>query len=210
MIYRIKNIFLIILFLAYQPFLQAQSPNMEFFNDLFEPYNVGILHIHVPSEEVPMPAYEGQKEIPFKFRSYLPISMHKRMLSDKIVPKAVGTVRGNGLEDMYILSAPNKTDSDKIALYKMKRNRLAPIKTLASYSSTQNKSVQLDSWLVDLNGDTRLDILQKSLIIRANGKTTKNTNVYLQNPKGKFKKVNANNYVKPNFKMISLPNSLKN
>ena len=73
---------------------------------------------------------------------------------------------------------------------------------LAYQDCNNNRCVQLDSWLQDVNGDTRLDIIQKRKVTKKrSGKTVVKPTIYLMGQEGKFHKtknlgmVNLNDYI---------------
>ena len=74
-------------------------------------------------------------------------------------------------------------------------------KKLAYLKKKGNKIHQLDSWMQDVNGDTRLDLIQKQRVIKPDGSIQKeSTKVFLRTSKGKFKrdrkvKLNSKDYI---------------
>jgi len=151
------------------------------FDQLFEDWNVGVLHIYAVGRGTNDYKFEG-KYISEKYQKFLSKELKKGI--------AIGTVKGNDLENNYIVSEIINDNYSKIYLCTMKNERLSKIFTLATYKNKKGKIKQRDSWLQDLNGDGMLDIIVKEKSINNKGKIIEKTaKVFYQKKSGVFKPV---------------------
>lgn len=163
----------------------------ETFTDLFEEQNVGNLHCYsrLTNQNSSTYFFEGKIIAP-KFEQHLDWTIKEKMNQMKESAFAVGAVRGKNLDnELYILRIPQTNKTDLLILTKNDNNKLTMKKELAYFRKKGKKLYQMDSWMQDINGDTRLDLIQKKRTITANGKVmNKKTVVYLQKQNGKFKR----------------------
>lgn len=197
-----------VLFLLSLCNLQAQQATKAYFNSLFEDYSVGLMHVHMEAfpqnAEIDSVNRTPGEPIPMNCRSFMPTPLHKRMLEEKIVPNAIGAVRGDGLQNYYMVEVPGKDGDKEIVLYRMQNHQLKAMLPLANHDCNSKRCLQLDSWLIDLNGDTQLDLIQKRRVMRSNKKVKQKTFVYLMQQDGTFKRTKAENYKTRPYSMAPL------
>ena len=211
-----KKIYYVILLLAVMSNTAAQDKyeptnsdfivanDMETFIDLFENQNVGNLHCYsrLPNVDNSNYFFQGQIIAP-KFEKHLSSTIKRKIKQTNNSPFATGAIRGKNLDnDFYILRVPKPNNTDLLILTKVHNNKLTSKKELAYFRKKKKKYHQMDSWLQDLNGDTKLDLIQKKRIMTKEGKIlNEKTTVYLQKPNGKFKKSKNTNIEKSDYKM---------
>lgn len=167
---------------------QANSATMAAFISQFEDTSIGNLHVYATTEKMPSDDYFYQgKDITGTFNDMLPNKLNKlvRRTNGKIY--AVKSIKGNARE-MYILRAPSKKNNSELVLYKMAGTQLIPVMPLAKVSCKRSGACsQMDSWIQDINGDTRLDIIQKTQKTNRAGQVVKTkTKVYTQTQNGRY------------------------
>ncbi len=164
--------------------------DLESFKNQFEDWNVGNLHIYSQAgSTIDDDYYFKGKEVHPNFARYLPKSISDNWIERGKVPSHVAAVRGVMQEDYYILRVDDREKgANTLVLYELTNEKLKPLKTLAYHFNKNNKVYQMDSWMQDVNGDTRLDLIQKTKISDKKGKTRRQKfKVYLQNQPGAFK-----------------------
>ncbi len=170
--------------------LENSVNNFEGFINLFEVLNVGNLHVYCKNPESKILDYHFSGELIEKsYMHYLPIEIQKSMLFDNEKIYAVAAIRGKNNKNYYILRIINdqKNNSGIVGLYELINNQLLHKKTLSFFKKKRKSHVQLDSWIQDINGDTRLDLIQRSRKISENGKIKSvKTKVFLQTYEGTF------------------------
>ena len=180
--------------------------DIETFKNQFPEWNVGNLHIYSSGNGKVKKDYyfKGEKIAPV-FQQYFPKEMRSSFTGENTPPSAVAAVRGEGLKDYYVLRINEENINDKIVLYELKNDRLKVKKDLAYHYQKGNRTYQLDSWMQDVNGDTRLDLIQKKSVTDANGKVQKEkTTVFLRNKKGKFKRSRKTKIEVSDYKMQAI------
>ncbi|MBI1228294.1 MAG: hypothetical protein GC192_23875 [Bacteroidetes bacterium] len=162
------------------------------FIKLFESKNVGNLHVYpLAKQDKPSEFFEG-KPIDSGFSNLLTGDLAKQSFIRNEEPRALFSIRGNG-EELYIIRLPSDVSGGEIALYGWNNGKMDKRQTLATYDCTRNHCVQVDSWIQDVNGDTRLDVVQVKRTTRDNGKKVKiDKTVYLMDDNGLFKKSKYN------------------
>lgn len=171
--------------------LWGQEYSKEMFTALFQKRNVGSLHlsIHPPKTHSGTEAsYLKGKAIKSVYNSYLPQKVRPWTSTKECHPKAIFAIRANGLRNFYLIEVPQKQANEQLILYQLQQRKLKQVKILASYNCKAKNCTQLDTWISDLNGDGRLDLVQKRYRKSKNGKESTQTNVYLLNRQGKFKR----------------------
>ncbi len=160
------------------------------FIKLFESKNVGNLHVYpLVKQDDGSDFFEG-KPIDSGYADLLSGDLAKQTFIRNAEPRAVFSIRGND-EEYYIIRLPADVSKGEIAIYGWNNGKLEKRQTLATYACKRTRCVQMDSWIQDVNGDTRLDVIQVKKTTRANGKKVKIEKVlYLMNDKGVFKKSN--------------------
>ncbi len=88
-----------------------------------------------------------------------------------------------------MLRIPDKEMPNQLVLYEMQNDKLAMKQTLAFISCDKKGCEQMDSWLQDIDGDTKLDIIQKTQTTTKGGKVKKaKTHVLSLDKNGLFRK----------------------
>lgn len=171
--------------------LWGQQYSEELFTGLFEDKNVGSLHLSIRTPKTDTSTetsfLAGNPILP-AYNSYLPQKLRPWTSTKACHPKAVFTIRANGLQNFYLIEVPQKQANEQLILYILQKRKLKKVKVLATYDCTAQNCSQLDSWISDLNGDGRLDLVQKRYRKSNNGRESTQTNVYLLNRQGKFKR----------------------
>lgn len=171
--------------------LWGQQYSEELFTGLFEDKNVGSLHLSIRTPKTDTPTADsflaGNPILP-AYNSYLPQKLRPWTSTKECHPKAIFTIRANGLQNFYLIEVPQKKAHEQLILYTLQKRKLKKVKVLASYDCKAQNCSQLDSWISDLNGDGRLDLVQKRYRKSKNGKESTHTSVYLLTRQGKFKR----------------------
>jgi|GEM_PF-3121184 len=171
--------------------LWGQQYSKEMFTGLFEDKNVGSLHLYIQPRKTHSDtetSYLKGKAIKPAYNSYLPQKVRPWTSTKECHPKAIFAIRANGLRNFYLIEVPQKQADEQLILYQLQQRKLKKVKVLASYGCKAQNCIQLDSWVSDLNGDGRLDLIQKRHRKSKNGKESTQTSVYLLNRQGKFKR----------------------
>ena len=158
------------------------------FKDLFEVWNVGNLHVFAPNPDTANKDYYFEGEIiEKKFRKHLPLEVQRAMLFNDQKYYAVGIIRGNNNEDFYLVRENSLQTPNQLVLYESINNQLLAKRVIAYFKMKHKKYFQLDTWIQDLDGDTRLDLIQRSRkIIKSRKPKDVKTKVFLQNRDGEF------------------------
>lgn len=135
------------------------------FEENFEVSNVGNLHLFAPTST--------QNNSDFTFYGtpierglYRLFSANWRdELPSDFSTYALYKIR-YGASDAYLLRFEGTGTENMIGLFTKKDDQLVFVRTLASYHCSDSMCWQMDSWLQDFDGDTRLDILQKARIVQ--------------------------------------------
>ncbi|MFK8007564.1 MAG: hypothetical protein AB8H03_14390 [Saprospiraceae bacterium] len=163
--------------------------DLDYFKNQFARWNVGNLHIYSQAKNSTNQDYyfKGEKVDPI-FQQYLPKNLKKKVIEEGKEPHHVALVRAQKLKNNYILRINDGKNNNTLVMYGLKKDQLRAKKTLAYFYRKGNRTFQMDSWIQDLNGDTRLDLIQKKQIKVVNGNILKEqTKVFLQKKNGKFK-----------------------
>lgn len=135
------------------------------FDKNFEVTNVGNLHLFAPTAT--------QNNTDFTFYGtpidrglYRLFSANWRdELPDDFNTYALYKIR-YGASDAYLLRFQGPGTQNMIGLFTRDNDQLVYIQTLASYYCNDSICWQMDSWLQDFDGDTRLDILKKARVVQ--------------------------------------------
>ncbi|MFK7936694.1 MAG: hypothetical protein AB8G22_24485 [Saprospiraceae bacterium] len=160
---------------------QATSEKATAFISVFDDTNVGNLHVYAPAigEENEEYFYYGT-DITGSFTDMLPRKLRRTLLRTDGKLFATKNIRGVGGE-YYIIRTSDKQGNPVLDIYELAGTKLAKVMMLANRKCKEAGCRQMDSWIQDVNGDTRLDIIQK----RKKGKSEK-LKVFTQNVQGKF------------------------
>lgn len=150
---------------------EIEQIRREKFTALFQIKNVGNMHVYAwsPETEDEDPAYFEGTLVPRGLYGIFAENWREELPEDF---KAYATYRvrngkGNaftGEGTAYILRFEGPGTENMIGLFKMENNKLRFMKALAYYHCNESLCFQLDSWLQDFDGDTQLDVLQKTKI----------------------------------------------
>ena len=158
------------------------TPQTRDFAADFEVTDVGNLHVYDPelatgtSREYMM----GTAIAPANYR-YLPGKL-KGALSSGQKAYAVHAIRGEG--ESYFLVRHPAVKGVELGLYRFDGEEMQHLLDLAGYQCKEDRCAQMDSWIIDLDGDTRLDVVQK---IKKGNRPAK-MRVYQQTDKGSFRR----------------------
>ncbi|MEM6964094.1 MAG: hypothetical protein AAF573_04945 [Bacteroidota bacterium] len=180
-----------------------KANDLETFKNQFDEWSVGNLHLYGRGENTTDYDYyfTGKKVSPY-FQQYFPNNLKKSLVQDGNEPHHVALIRGHQLDDYYIIRIKDEQQRDKLIMYNLRNEQLNPKKDLAYFYEKNGKTYQLDSWIQDINGDTRLDIIQKKRVTDANGNVKKQkTKVFFQTKNGKFKRTRRANIQEDNYKI---------
>lgn len=100
----------------------------------------------------------------------------------------------------YIIRMPGKKGNNKLALFGLQDNDMLHILDLAD----ADLSNQQDAWILDVDGDTRLDVVIKSKKSKLKGRPVEMLTVYKQSKKGTFKEWEDHNLDPDDFQLESL------
>lgn len=174
------------------------------FIKLFESKNVGNLHIYPLVKQDKTADFFDGKPITSSFSNLLTGDLFKQSFIRNEEPRALFSIRGNG-EELYIIRLPDDVSEGEIALYGWNNGKMEKRQTLATYGCKRNHCVQVDSWIQDVNGDTRLDVIQVKKTIRDVGKKVKiEKTVYLMDDNGLFKKSKYDGIDYADYKSMSM------
>lgn len=170
--FSIKNTLLIItLFftlLLSTTVLVAQTDNQKAWADFeenFEVSNVGNLHLFAPTSTQNNPDFTFYGT-PIERGLYGLFSANWRdELPEDFNTYGLYKIR-YGASDAYLLRFQGSGTQNMIGLFTKKDDQLVFVRTLASYHCSESMCWQMDSWLQDFDGDTRLDILQKARVVQ--------------------------------------------
>lgn len=164
------------------------SSLFEEFETLFEEENIGNKHLYVlPNQEATYP-YKGA-EIARRFYGLFESGLALALLEKDLKAFALSKVRTEGI-DYFLIRLESDTGNGTIHLFEYDDNKqvISSMVTLAETDCGVYTCQQTDSWIIDLNGDTRLDILKKYALKDQLTKTVvvSNTRILLQTQEGSF------------------------
>ena len=172
-----------------QPYPAGNQPTngtMAAFISIFDDTNVGNLHVYAPTQSEPsMDYFYHGTDITGSFDEMLPRKLKRTLRRKGSKLYATRNIRGvNG--EYYILRTTDRRGHPTLDLYELQGTKLVKVMTLANAKCKKSGGCrQLNSWIQDVNGDTRLDIIQKE------SKNPRKVMVYTQNRAGKFVRNNS-------------------
>jgi len=141
---------------------------------LFDDKNIGNTHVYVPRKGEKLGDHEPYGSvISNTYGSFLPSDMQRMVNVKGSEPRALYSIRG-GNGELYVIQAQDFSGKQHIGLYALSNEKLTKIQDLASLTCDKSGCKQMDSWLQDIDGDTRIDIIQKVM----NQKGEMNTKTY--------------------------------
>lgn len=139
---------------------KAETKREAAFAAFFEEANVSNLHVYAPqSAEVPYDYYYLGRELPRGFFGLFNPEWRSDLPKDFKV-YAVSAIRGDS-KPYYIMRFAGQGMDPTIALFEINGEQLDRLATLASFWCTDGYCYQRDSWIQDVDGDARLDIITK-------------------------------------------------
>ncbi len=157
------------------------------FETLFEHQSVGNFHIYAPpNDKITEDYFLAGNIIPKEHIDVLPKPLNRYILTTAKAPRAVSNIKGPRNGNLYIIRYPTKKGST-LGLFDMKGKKLKELKKLSYRYTKRNKNYQLDSWVIDVNKDGMLDIVQKKKISKKHKTTVKSTFFEMQRD-GQLKK----------------------
>ncbi|WP_020539206.1 hypothetical protein [Lewinella cohaerens] len=171
--------------------LAAQNDNASAwvaFEKNFEIANVGNLHLFAPTKTQNDPDFTFYGT-PVERGLYRLFSANWRdELPSDFKTYALYKIR-YGATDAYLLRFHGPGTQNMIGLFTKKKDQLVFVRNLANYYCSESMCWQMDSWLQDFDGDTRLDILQKARVVQftlMGAPVDEYTQVLRQNEDGTF------------------------
>lgn len=159
------------------------------FMETFTPGKVGNLHVYTYRTTPLGNYYFVGKPLAINFAELYPSKLRRQMSGGKAY--AVAMIRG-GEGQHFIVRSEVPGDANRIGLYEFRGDKLVEVMPLAMVScQSSGKCRQMDSWIQDVDGDTRLDIIQRTRTLRNGQESKVKTVVYRQLPDGDYTKKNA-------------------
>lgn len=137
----------------------------EAFEEYFVVENVGNLHLFSPTGEQNNPDYTFYGTSIDRGLYGLFSANWRDDLPEDFKTYALYKIR-YGAQDAYLIRFAGNGTQNMIGLFTKKGDKLAFVRTLSSYYCSDTSCWQMDSWLQDFDGDTRLDILQKARVVQ--------------------------------------------
>lgn len=156
---------------------------------LFEDKNVGNTHVYIPKRGKMVGDNEPYGSIISKeFKDFLPTDVQMMVHVEGSEPRALYSIRG-GNGELYVIQTTDRMGNQTIGLYALNNESVTKLKDLAYLRCKESGCRQMDSWLQDIDGDTRIDIIQKRAKTKtANGRTKVKTTTYRIQRDGSLKK----------------------
>ena len=176
------------------------SPKVRAFIQLFQSENVGNLHVYAHKGTTPPNDYVFTGQPIGGSHTELFDEEHKRWLSIyQHYAFAVYSIRGDE-QQYYIIRLADAKGNNRLELFELNDDQLKHNQTLASYTCEATNCMQVDSWLQDINGDTRIDIIQKSKTYSSN-QSKENLIIFKQTKDGDFIQSTEMHVEKGDYKM---------
>ena len=155
------------------------TANESAFIALFEDKNIGTTHIYAPRSGSVSKDYPHQGTvISTAFQRFFPGDIARTMNIKGGEPVALYSIRG-GNGELYVIRTTDFNGNHSIGLYALNNESVRKVKDLAHLKCVESGCRQMDSWLQDVDGDTRLDIIQKTTYIKTGKKNNKErTRIY--------------------------------
>lgn len=169
---------------------------------LFENQEVGNMHVYSHLKQEDRYFYNGTPITPTFSKFFNDEIAYQTNVSGK-EPRAVFSIRGEA-EELYLIRFVGNDWDNELALFGWNNGKLEKRITIAKYSCENDSCLQIDSWLQDINGDTRLDIVQKAKKATKKGKGKSNTTVYLMDQNGVFRKTKYDHIELNDYRMENL------
>lgn len=182
-------------------------PLEKLFKEEFEDHNTGDLHMYARADGQSAEDYffTGDPILP-KYSDFLTPHLRQYVTREGHRPEAVFSLRSpDQLVDHYLIKVPADDEAERLVLYDYANQTLKKIGVMAYHKCTEQYCRQLDSWLLDINRDTRLDLVQKEKKVNKNrNREVVQTTIWLANQQGHFQKVDDADIDLSDFKMAEL------
>lgn len=131
------------------------------FSAAFDESNVGNLHVFGTLEAEPSADYfYVGTAIDHKFYGLLSPTWQRALLPKTAELYAIKAIRhGDGVQ--YIMRFYTPDQGNQIELFTLINGELRHLTTLAYIECSKTRCIQLDSWILDVDGDTDLDLVKK-------------------------------------------------
>lgn len=127
----------------------------------FNEQDVGNLHVYAtPEQRVDYEYYFLGDQLPRQTLRMFDRDMRRQLRREKSTLYATYVIRGDN-DAFYIVRTYHPDRGSRLELFDLERGKLNHLKTLAYNSCNGSRCTQLDSWVLDLDGDTRLDVVRK-------------------------------------------------
>lgn len=133
------------------------------FDEHFDVSDVGNLHIYSPTDAQNNPDFTFYGTPLDRGLYGLFSSNWRKDLPEDFKTYALYKIR-HGSDDAYIMRFAGTGTQNMIALFTKKGDKLVFLRNLSTYYCGYSSCWQMDSWIQDFDGDTRLDILQKARV----------------------------------------------
>lgn len=159
------------------------------FMEEFTPGKVGNMHVYTYRDNPPADYFFDGEPLATSYAEMYPTRLRRQMGTGKTY--AVAMIRG-GEGQHFMVRGDLPKDGNVISLYEFRGDKLLEVMPLARMQCRSNgKCRQMDSWIQDVDGDTRLDIIQRTRTLRNGTESKVKTVVYRQLPDGDYTKNNS-------------------
>lgn len=180
--------------------VQYEPSDKAVLHDLFEVKSTGKMHVYVPEKEPVSDSYYYKgRMISSDYNAFLPYDLAKLTFTESTAPFAVYNIKHLD-EDYFIIREP-LVKTSLLNLYKWEGKKLKKIKLLAYRYAKKDKIYQLDSWLQDMNGDGKIDLVQRKKTKKEGKKSKIKTTIYLMQSDGTYKKAKKMKIDRDHFRM---------
>lgn len=165
----------------------VRSSALETFKADFGNQEAGILHVYIDPSIDPEETYlfTGQ-EASGTTKALLPVKFQRMAQKMEATIYATRAIKLMGVDDHYLIRFDG-TEEDRIELFVITDDEVKHVTTLATRKCANDKCVQTDTWITDIDGDTNSELIFIDRMMR-NGEVTKEKKMVKTFAKGKWKK----------------------
>ncbi|WP_116127394.1 hypothetical protein [Lewinella sp. IMCC34183] len=148
----------------------------------FDESNVGFMHVYVEPEIDPLDDYFFRgRELTDTAMAMLPTRW--RQMADADDATYYGTMAIKGVDENLYITRLSTASGDQIDMFAIRDGKVEHLKTLATLNCNGTDCTQLDSYITDVNLDTRFDLIQIGRkYSKASGSTEERRSVYVMRP----------------------------
>lgn len=160
------------------------------FASIFDENNVGNLHVFPTNdEEAEYDYYFRGRPLPDNLYGLFPEKWEKLIAEQQAEVFTTYVIRGEN-DAYFIVRLQSPEMGQRLELFDLKDGSLRHLHTLAFADCNRGRCIQQDAWILDLDGNTRLDIIKKVRITdRYTGQAIDEyANVYTQTNDGIYYK----------------------